>query len=84
MKQTIAQNMLQIMKQRGVSLIWYGDIEIIEECAKKSGVLKKHPKNTIQTILNSLDKSPIFKKSYITADFDGKKRKYRAFSINKP
>ncbi len=82
MRQTIAQNMLQIMESEGISCVWYGDVKLIEKCAKKSGVLKKHPKDTIQTILNALDKSKLFKKGYITADFNGKRRKYRAYSIN--
>jgi len=81
MKKTIAQNMFEIMKQNNITLIWYGDIDIIEKCAKQSGVLKKHPQNTINTILNALDKSSLFTKSYITSDFNGYIRKYRAFSI---
>lgn len=81
MRQTIAQNMLKIMKQKNLSCVWYGDLDIIEECAKKSGVIKQHPKNTIQTVLNALDKSCFFRKGYIIADFDGIQRKYRSFTI---
>lgn len=82
MKQSIAQTMFEIMKQNNISYVWYGDINLIEECAEKSGVTKRHPKNTIQAVLNALDNSPLFKKGYITADFSGSKRKYRSFSIN--
>lgn len=81
MKQTIAQNMYQIMKQKHISYIWYGDIALIEECAKKTGVMKKHPKDTIITILNALDSSPLFTKSYIKVDINGANRRYRCFKI---
>lgn len=81
MKKTIAQNMVEIMKQYNRSIIWYGDINLIEECAKKCDIPPKHPQQTIQHILNALDKSPYFSKGYIFSDISGKRRKYRCFKL---
>lgn len=77
----IAQNMVNILKRNNRINVWYGDIDVIEECAIMSGVLKKHPKDTIQSVLNALDKSTLFKKTYIYSDLDGTKRKYRCYTM---
>lgn len=77
----IAHNMINILKKNNRVNVWYGDIDIIEECAIVSGVLKKHPKDTIQCVLNALDKSAKFKKTYIYSDLNGTKRKYRCFTM---
>lgn len=61
--------------------VWYGDLSILEECAQKANIKTTHPQKTIQKILNALDKSPLFIKSYITADLSGSKRKYRCFTL---
>lgn len=61
--------------------VWYGDLPLLEECAKMNKISTNHPKKTIQKILNALDKSPLFKKSYITADLSGQKRRYRCFTL---
>ena len=81
MTKTIAENMVEIMKQHNRTNIWYGDIDLIEECAKKSHIPPKHPQQTIQHILNALDKSQYFSKGYIYSDISGKNRKYRCFKI---
>lgn len=81
MRKTIADNMIDVLKQHQRINVWYGDIELIEECAKLSGVKKKHPKDTIQSILNALDKSSLFHKGYIISDVNGNSRKYRCFSV---
>lgn len=81
MEKTIAQNMIDILTLHRQKSVWYGDIKIIEECAMKSNVQKKHPQITIQCILNALDNSKYFEKSYIVSDHTGKKRKYRCFTI---
>ena len=77
----IAKNMMSIMKENHRNSVWYGDIYLIEKCAIMSGVIKKHTQDTIQCILNALDKSPLFIKGYIVADVSGKKRRYRCFTI---
>lgn len=81
MRKTIAENLYGLLQLQKRSTIWYGDIELIEECAIISGVLKSHPKKTIATVLNSLDKSPLFEKGYIKADFNGTTRRYRCYTI---
>lgn len=82
MKQSeIAYHMKQKMNQNGRDSVWYGDIQMIEECAEECGVIQSHPKKTIKAVLNALDRSPLFIKSYIFADINGSKRKYRCFSI---
>lgn len=81
MRKTIAQNMVVVLEKYQRVNVWYGDIELIEECAKISGVMKKHPKDTIQCVLNALDKSSLFCKAYIISDFNGRKRKYRCFNL---
>jgi len=81
MKMTIAQNMINIMKQHGRTNIWYGDIDLIEKCAIQSNIPSKHPQKRIQHILNALDNSPHFSKSYIFADINGRTKKYRCFTL---
>lgn len=61
--------------------VWYGDISLLEECAKINNIRTNHPQKTIQKILNALDKSTLFKKTYIIADLSGQKRKYRCFTL---
>lgn len=81
MKKPIAENMAEIMKQHNRTYIWYGDIDLIEECAKKSHIPPLHPQKRIQHILNALDKSQYFSKGYIFSDISGKNRKYRCFKL---
>lgn len=61
--------------------VWYGDVQIIEECAAECGIIRSHPQDTINVVLNALDASCLFSKTYITADINGSKRKYRCFSL---
>lgn len=81
MRTTIAKNMVNIMKLHNRTTIWYGDIDLIEECAAKSNIHVKHPKIKIQYVLNALDKSNFFSKSYIISDINGQKRKYRCYKL---
>lgn len=81
MKNTIAQNMIKILNNNHRNNVWYGDVDLIEECARISGVFKHHPQLTIQCVLNALDRSNLFVKGYINADINGRKKKYRCFSI---
>lgn len=81
MKKTIAQNMISIMKQHNRTNVWYGDIDLIEECAIQSNIPSKHPQKRIQHILNALDNSRYFSKGYITSDISGKNRRYRCFIL---
>lgn len=71
------------MLEEGRHTVWYGDLELIEECAKLSGIETKHPQKTIKCILDHLDHSTHFTKGYIIADFGGSKRRYRCFKLKK-
>lgn len=82
MKQSeVAHHVKSKLIQNKRSSIWYGDIQIIEECAAECGIVQEHPRKTINVVLNALDKSPLFRKSYIFTDINGSRRKYRCFSI---
>lgn len=78
---SIAENMKDILIENKQKSVWYGDITIIEECAKKSNLSNRHPMKLITDVLNALDKSNLFQKSYIQADFSGRKRTYRCFTL---
>lgn len=81
MTNAIADTMYELLLSQHRKSVWYGDIDIIEECAIKCNIKKSHPTKTISYILNALERSNKFKKSYIQADFNGYKRKYRCFTI---
>ena len=83
MKQSIANKMYDLMLIEKREQIWFGDIDIIEKCAKACGIVKSHPKKTIVSVLNALDKSSKFKKGYIKADIGGSPHRYRCFTIVK-
>lgn len=69
---SIAENMKDILIENHQKSVWYGNISIIEECAKRSNLSNRHPMKLITDILNALDRSKLFQKSYILADFSGK------------
>lgn len=73
--------MKEILISHNRSSVWFGDLSLLEECAQKSTINTSHPQKTIQRILNALDRSPLFRKSYITADISGQNRKYRCYTI---
>ena len=81
MKKTIAVNMIDTLIKHNRKNIWYGDIDLIEECAEKSHITHEHPQKKIQHILNALDNSQYFSKGYIYSDINGKRRKYRCFTL---
>lgn len=82
MKNIVAYNMHLIMIERNIKIVWYGDISVIEECAIRSNIGYLHPKKRIQRVLNALDRSTLFTKGYINADFSGTNRRYRTFTLN--
>ncbi len=78
---TIAENMFILMCKKNTDHVWMGDIHLIEECAKLSNIQKNHPQKVIQAVLNGLEKSELFEKGYLFTEYNGKKRKFRCFSI---
>lgn len=81
MRQTIEYSMRVLMRSEGRKAVWYGDLALIERCAKMSGIKWRHPQKIIKAVLDALEQSPHFVKSYVIADFSGKKRKYRCFTL---
>ena len=77
----IDTTMKEILIHHHRTCVWFGDLFLLEECAKRVDINTRHPQKTIQKILNALDKSPLFVKSYITSDLSGRKRKYRCFTL---
>lgn len=68
---TIAENMRDILIERGYNSVAYGDLDDIHECAERSGMYERikskrggHPLNTINKVLNGLERSEIFEKGY--------------------
>ena len=72
MKQSeVAHHVKSKLIQNNRNSIWYGDIQIIEECAEECGIIQSHPQKTINVVLNALDKS-----SKKTMEFMPLSRKY--------
>ncbi len=68
MKKTIAAHMLDIMEEEGINTVHLGVPAILEECCSRSGnptLIKLEPRERHQRILNALEKSPFFKKTYV-------------------
>ena len=81
MKKAIAKTMYNIMIETDKKYIWYGDLNLIEQCAQKCQFSDIHPKKKIQRILNALEHSDLFQKKYLYSDITGQNRKYRCFKI---
>lgn len=81
MRTCIDENMRDILIQAGRKSVWYGDIDILEMCAKQCNICNTHPQKTIRIILNYLDKSSLFFKTYIRSDVSGRNRRYRCFTL---
>ena len=73
-KKTIAEHMVDIMNEEGIDIIGYGDLDLLHECADRSGVHNRvrinkrentHPLTVMQKVLAGLDRSSMFEKTYI-------------------
>ena len=71
---TIAEHMADIMNEEGQEIVWYGDLDILHECADRAGSKDRvrvnsrrntHPMTLMQKVLAGLDRSDLFEKSYI-------------------
>ncbi|MCO8194416.1 MULTISPECIES: hypothetical protein [Anaerofustis] len=78
---TIAECIKDLMLSKDIEYIWKGTPFIFEECASKLNLKRSHPLNNIDSILNSLDKSDIFEKTYIKGNCCGREVWYRCFKI---
>lgn len=65
----IAEHMRDILIERNESIVWYGDLHNIHDCAKRSGMYERkgdtHPLAINNRVLSALDKSNLFEKGYI-------------------
>lgn len=66
-KKTIAMHMADILRETGDVGVWMGSPDLIHECAARAGLPDRHPLHTIQSVLNALEYSPLFKKTYLRA-----------------
>lgn len=61
--------MADILRENNSAMVWYGSLDYIHECARRSGMyngeFSEHPLNIIQKVLAGLDRSELFKKGYI-------------------
>ena len=70
-RKTIAEHMMDIMKENDISIVWYGSLDEIHQCAVRSGMYEKgdpkyhHPLYINSRILSALDRSSLFEKGYI-------------------
>lgn len=71
MKKTIAEHMVDILEEKEETVVWYGSLDEIHECAERAGMYERgssrshHPLNINNRVLSALDKSPSFEKGYI-------------------
>lgn len=84
---TIAEHMVDVMAEQNRSSIWFGDLDLIHECANRSGMYRRirskngdHPLIIIQKVLKALERSEDFDKGYMR--YDGNKPACRYFKLN--
>jgi len=72
MKKSIADHMIDIMIEKEIDIVWYGDLENIHECAERSGMynrtislLGNHPLNISNKVLSALQRSDKFEEVQI-------------------
>lgn len=86
-KKTIAEHMIDVLTENNLAGVWMGSPDLIHECADRANVKAAHPLNVIQSVLNALDASPLFEKSYIRAiamtGTTDREVRYRYFTIKR-
>jgi hypothetical protein len=69
MKKSIAENMADVLIESNRDSVWYGDLDEIHACARRSGMYDRpgntHPLAINKRVLSALDKSDLFDKGYI-------------------
>lgn len=66
-KKTIAMHMADVLIENNQIGVWMGSPDLIHECADRAGMRQQHPLDVIQAVLNALEYSSLFTKSYIRA-----------------
>lgn len=76
-RKNIANIMRDVLLENGCDSVMYGDVRLLDECAKKAThttLMKAHPLDRHERILRALDSSPLFEKFYIRISLpDGRK-----------
>ena len=65
---TIADHMVDVLTERGIKVIGWGDFGLLDECASRcthTTLMKTHMDARHQRILNALERSDKFEKHYV-------------------
>ena len=80
---TIAEQVRSVMLATDTKYIWFGANDILDSCAVQLNMCHLHPMKRTQRILNALEYSPEFKKSYMKIEHNGRLRRVRCFFLQK-
>ena len=67
MSKTIAEHMVDVLRGHGCDAVMYGDCGLLDACAERcthTTLMDAHPMNRHKRILDALDASDLFEKSY--------------------
>lgn len=53
---------VQVMRERGSKLVWYGNMDITDEIAERAGYRRMHPINRGATVMSQIARSDKFEK----------------------
>lgn len=65
---TIAEHMVDVLTERGIKVIGWGDYGLLDECASRcthTTLMKTHMNARHQRILNAIERSDKFEKHYV-------------------
>ena len=64
MNKTYGDIMVEVLREYNLSIVWYGELEVIHECWRRKNPEKKqpHPCRVIQSVINGVSRSPLFTK----------------------
>lgn len=67
MNRTYGEIMVEVLREYNLSIVWYGELEVIHECWKRKNLGKKqpHPLRVIQSVLNGLGRSSLFSRKNV-------------------
>lgn len=78
---TIAQVVIDTMRERQIAYIWFGATDLLDQCSSILGYTRLHPSQRAQRILNALEKCADFQKGYMRVDINGYMRTVRCFKL---
>lgn len=80
---TIAETVRNVMLENGEKYIWFGATFVLDKCSEQLGYSQLHPAIRSQRILNALERSQSFQKSYMRFEVNGRMRRVRCFQLLK-